>query len=516
MTDYDLLIIGGGINGVGIARDAAGRGLKVLLVEMSDLASATSSKSTKLIHGGLRYLEYFEFLLVRKALNERETLLHAAPHIIHPLKFILPHEQHLRPKWMIRIGLFLYDHLGMRKTLGRSRQIKFSVDDLNNPLQPKFTAGFSYYDCWVDDARLVILNALDARDQGADILTRTRFVSAQNMGDHWQAVISSDLEENKTITARAIVNAAGPWVSDIINNGLSLPAHNRLRLVKGSHIIVPKLFSGANAYILQNEDGRIIFAIPYEKNYTLIGTTDVPYEDDPAKVTISSDEIDYLCHHINAYFKPTLSHGNPLSAHDLISHYAGVRPLYDDTTKEASAVTRDFVLALRQDDSQGNEGAPLLSIFGGKITTFRYLSEKALEKLAKFFPEMAGPWTAGSPLPGGNIPGHNMEKFIRNKHMKYPWLDKDLCARYAHNYGSRMDEMLNKKDLGATLIGPGLYDFEADFLITREWAKTAEDILWRRTKLGLNWSEQDVEKLEQWLAENMSSPSTAGFTYASE
>ncbi|PCJ36073.1 MAG: glycerol-3-phosphate dehydrogenase [Alphaproteobacteria bacterium] len=505
MADYDLLIIGGGINGTGIARDAAGRGLKVLLVEMSDLASATSSKSTKLIHGGLRYLEYFEFLLVRKALNEREILLRAAPHIIHPLKFILPHEKHLRPKWMIRIGLFLYDHLGIRTSLGKSRQIRIQAD--SSPLHPRFTDGFTYYDCWVDDARLVILNARDAKDLGAEILTRTRFVSARNRGDHWQAEITSEKNGNQTITAAAIVNAAGPWVSDIINDGLSLPAHNRLRLVKGSHIIVPRLFAGDEAYILQNEDGRIIFAIPYQTDYTLIGTTDVPYDGDPAEVAISADEVDYLCRHINEYFRPSLPHGNPLSAGDVVWHYAGVRPLYDDTTKEASAVTRDFVLALRQDMRQdsknGGKGAPLLSIFGGKITTYRYLAEKSLEKLAEFFPEMAGPWTAGAPLPGGNIPGQNMEKFIRNKQEKYPWLDKDLCARYAHHYGQRMDDMLDKESLNAVLIGPGLYDFEADFLITREWAITAEDILWRRTKLGLDWSDQDVQNLEKWLKDHI-------------
>lgn len=490
--DYDLLIIGGGINGTGIARDAAGRGLKVLLVEMNDLASATSSKSTKLIHGGLRYLEYYEFLLVRKALNEREILLNTAPHIIHPLKFILPHEEHLRPKWMIRLGLFLYDHLGMRKTLGRSQQIKLATEDQNNPLYPRFTDAFTYYDCWVDDARLVVLNALDAKNHGAKILTRTRFLSAQNKGEHWQA----ELDPVGTITAKAIVNAAGPWVSDIINDGLSLPAHNRLRLVKGSHIIVPKLFKGEEAYILQNKDGRIIFAIPYEHDFTLIGTTDVPYDGDPALVRISESEINYLCHHINAYFKPTLPHGKPLSAGDVISHYAGVRPLYDDATKEASAVTRDFVLALRNDG-----GAPLLSVFGGKITTFRHLAEKALERLEDFFPHMTAPWTTSSPLPGGDIP--DMAEFIREKKNAYPWLDKELCTRYTHHYGTRMDEMLDGKGSDAQLIGPGLYDYEADFLIAQEWAITAKDILWRRTKLGLTWSDADVARLERWLKDHI-------------
>lgn len=481
-ADYDLLIIGGGINGCGIARDAAGRGLRVLLVEMSDLASATSSRSTKLIHGGLRYLEYYDFLLVRKALTEREILLKAAPHIIHPVKFILPHEKHLRPRWMIRIGLFLYDHLGVRRTLGSSRQIRLDSNDPDNPLHSRFRDAFSYYDCAVDDARLVALNALDAREHGAEILTRTKFISARNRGDHWQVKIS----KGRKITAKVLINAAGPWVSDIITDGLSLKAHNRLRLVKGSHIIVPKLYDGENAYLLQNADGRIIFAIPYEGHYTLIGTTDVPFDGDPSLVDISGDEIDYLCHHINAYFKRTLS------ADDVISHYAGVRPLYDDATHEASAVTRDFVLALRTDC-----GAPLLSVFGGKITTFRYLAEKALARLAEFFPHMTGPWTATVPLPGGDIA--DMAEFIQLKQAEYPELDRELCQRYARLYGTRMDDMLRGRSEESRLIGPGLYDFEAHFLIAQEWARTAEDILWRRTKLGLTWSAGEVEQLEGWL-----------------
>ncbi|MBL4802664.1 MAG: glycerol-3-phosphate dehydrogenase [Emcibacter sp.] len=490
--DYDLLIIGGGINGTGIARDAAGRGLKVLLVEMNDLASATSSKSTKLIHGGLRYLEYYEFLLVRKALIEREILLKVAPHLIQPLKFILPHEQHLRPKWMIRLGLFLYDHLARRKALGRSRQIKLSAQDPDNPLHARFTDGFTYYDCTVDDARLVVLNARDACDRGAEILTRTRFIAARNKGDHWQA----DIGSGKTITAKVLINAAGPWVSDIIDDGLSLPAHNRLRLVKGSHIIVPKLYDSGDAYILQNKDGRIIFAIPYEREFTLIGTTDVPYDGDPALVHISDEEIDYLCHHINAYFRPTLPHGKPLSAKDIVSHYAGVRPLYDDATAEASAVTRDFVLALRELDR-----APLLSVFGGKITTFRHLAEKSLEKLEDFFPHMTAPWTASAPLPGGDIP--HMEKFIADKQTQYPWAGPELCTRYARLYGTRMDQMLKGRTSASELIGPGLYDFEVEFLIAQEWAITAEDILWRRTKLGLTWSDEAVKNLENWLKNHM-------------
>jgi len=489
--EYDLLIIGGGINGCGIARDAAGRGLKVLLVEMDDLAAATSSKSTKLIHGGLRYLEYFDFPLVRKALKEREILLKAAPHIIRPLKFILPHEPHLRPKWMIRLGLFLYDHLATRETLGGSRQIRLDRNDPANPLHSRFTDGFSYFDCMVDDARLVVLTALDARERGARILTRTKFIAAHNKGDHWQVEIAP----GGRVTAKMLINAAGPWVSDIIRDRLALKSHNRLRLVKGSHIIVPKLYPGDDAYILQNKDGRIIFAIPYQQHYSLIGTTDIPYDGDPAQVSISPAEIDYLCQHIDIYFRPTLSHGRPLSAADVISDYAGVRPLYDDATHEASAVTRDFVLALGKDD-----GAPLLSVFGGKITTFRHLAEKALERLSEFFPDMAAPWTATVQLPGGDIA--DMAQFIQAKQAEYPDLDKNLCRRYAGLYGSRMDEMLRGRRADSRLVGPELYDYEADYLMRQEWAQTAEDILWRRTKLGLLWSEAEVKQLEGWLKDH--------------
>ncbi|MCF6196741.1 MAG: glycerol-3-phosphate dehydrogenase [Emcibacter sp.] len=481
-ADYDLLIIGGGINGTGIARDAAGRGLSVLLVEMDDLASATSSKSTKLIHGGLRYLEYYEFMLVRKALSEREILLKAAPHIVQPLKFILPHEAHLRPKWMIRLGLFLYDHLGKRKRLPGSEQVRLEGNDPDNPLYPRFTDGFTYYDCTVEDERLVVLNALGEKDRGASILTRTKFISARNEGDHWRANIASGRE----ITAKVIVNAAGPWVVDIIDDGLSLPTQNRLRLVKGSHIIVPKLFDGKDAYILQNKDGRIIFAIPYRRDYTLIGTTDVPFKGDPALVRISKEEIDYLCHHINAYFRKTLT------PDDVISHYAGVRPLFDDATEKASAVTRDYVLALREDG-----GAPLLSIFGGKITTYRELAEEALNKLSGHLPHMGVNWTAQASLPGGAI--SDMDDFIQAQQMQYPDIEPTLITRYAHRYGTRMDAMLKAWHRDAHLIGPGLYDYEATYLINQEWATTPEDILWRRTKLGLTWSEDDVQSLEGWL-----------------
>ncbi|WP_339861874.1 glycerol-3-phosphate dehydrogenase [Paremcibacter congregatus] len=505
---YDLLIIGGGINGVGIARDAAGRGLNVLLVEQNDLASGTSSKSTKLIHGGLRYLEQYEFRLVRKALKERELLLGLAPHIIWPMKFILPHAPHLRPKWMIRIGLFFYDHLTRRKKLGKSRAVKLGWD---SPLKADFSDAFSYYDCWVDDARLVVLNARDAQDLGATIRPRTIFQSARQQDGLWRARLKDRQTDSlMDVSAKAIVNAAGPWVSDVICDRLALPAHNRLRLVKGSHIILPRLFPGDDAYILQIADGRIIFAIPYEKDFTLVGTTDEAFDGDPGDVQISDAEIDYLCQQINLYFTPTLGH--PLSKDDVVSHYAGVRPLYDDATAEASAVTRDYVLALREDG-----GAPLLSIFGGKITTFRLLAEQAMEKLAPYFPDMAEPWTDSAPLPGGALPDQDRTAFIAAQQDRYPWLDPDLCARYAGLYGTRMDQMFKDypgrslKDEGVEdlategyLIGPGLYDYEVDFLVRHEWAQTAEDILWRRTKLGLRWSEEDVTRLEKWLKEKQS------------
>lgn len=493
---YDLLIIGGGINGAGIARDAAGRGLKVLLVEMNDLASATSSKSTKLIHGGLRYLEFYEFSLVRKALNEREILLENAPHIIHPMKFILPHAPHLRPAWMIRLGLFLYDHLGEKTSLPKSRFIRLHKFSPENPLDRHLKSAFSYYDCTVDDARLVLINALAAQELGAIIKTRSRFISAVRNNDLWTAKLSG--KEEKTVTAKVLINAAGPWVSDIIEDGLDIRAHKSLRLVKGSHIIVPRLFPHDDSYILQNQDDRIIFVIPYEDKYSLIGTTEVAYQGDPSKAEITPEEIDYLCAHVNQYFEASLPHGEPLSGRDILHHFSGVRPLYDDENAKASAVTRDYELSLR--DEKGK--APLLSIFGGKITTYRALSENVLHCLKEYFPKMGEDWTAHAPLPGGDLPYADPDFFDQQLALRYPWLRSHLRKRYARLYGTRihllLDGLLDMSQLGKE-IGPDLYEKEANYLIHHEWASSAEDILWRRTKLGLGWTDGQTKGLEEWV-----------------
>ncbi len=478
MTDgYDLLVVGGGINGAGIARDAAGRGLKVLLVEQGDLASATSSRSTKLIHGGLRYLEYYEFRLVREALKEREILLNAAPHIVWPLRFVLPHERHLRPAWMIRLGLLLYDHLGGRHRLPGSRGVALDRDPVGRPLKESFRRGFVYSDCWVEDSRMVALNARDAAERGADIRTRTRCVSAAREGDVWRAKFS----DGGQATARALVNAAGPWVAQFLDQGLHLPHRSVLRLVKGSHIVVPRLFEGDQAYILQNDDRRIVFAIPYERNFTLIGTTDVPYEGDPADVAISEEETGYLCQVINRYFRKSISPA------DVVWHYAGVRPLYDDASADASAVTRDYVLDLAAPEG----GAPLLSIFGGKITTYRRLAEHAMEKLAPYLPKAGGTWTASSRLPGGDIPDADFAGFLARLQVGRPWLPADLARRYARAYGTRVERLLGEAKSLAELgraYGEDLYGAEVEYLIDQEWARSAEDILWRRSKLGLHLS----------------------------
>ena len=489
----DLLIVGGGINGAGIARDAVGRGLSVLLVEQDDLASATSSASTKLIHGGLRYLEYYEFRLVREALIEREVLLRNAPHIIRPLTFVLPHEAALRPAWMVRIGLFLYDHLGGREKLPGSRSLDLRHDPVGKPLLPSFAKGFSYADCWVDDARLVALNALDARERGAEIRTRTRCIAARRDGKLWEATLENQLtRERQTVRSHGLVNAAGPWVASFIESALAVQRRQRLRLVKGSHIVVRRLFEGPQAYILQNTDRRIVFAIPYERDYTLIGTTDLPYDGDPVKVAISAEEVDYLCGVINAHFMQQIAPA------DVVWTYAGVRPLYDDESANASAVTRDYVLQL--DHAAGT--APLLSVFGGKITTYRKLAEHALEKLKPHFPQTGAPWTHAASLPGGDIPGADFEAFLKSLLQRWSWLPADLARRYARAYGTRVDSLLNGangiNDLGLH-FGDDLYGREVDYLRTQEWALTPEDVLWRRSKLGLHLAPTTVAALEAWL-----------------
>jgi len=491
---YDLLIVGGGINGAGIARDAAGRGLSVLLVEQDDLASHTSSSSTKLIHGGLRYLEFYEFRLVREALKERERLLECAPHIIWPLRFLLPHEAALRPAWMIRLGLFLYDHLGGRRRLPGSAGVDLTQDPMGQALKPEFRRGFVYSDCWVDDARLVVLNALDAAERGADIRTRTRCVAARREGGLWRATIEDRRSgAAREVRARILVDAAGPWVKQFLEREAGLPARHSIRLVKGSHIVVPRLYEGAHAYILQNRDRRIVFAIPYEQRFTLIGTTDVPFEGDPARVAITPEETLYLCEVIGRHFRKSIAPG------DVVWSYAGVRPLYDDAAAKASEVTRDYVLDL--DAAEG--AAPVLAVFGGKITTYRRLAEQAMDKLAPFCPHLAGPWTGSAPLPGGDMADADFDRFLGRLLARYPWLPPTLARRYARAYGTRTDRLIagarSLADLGEC-FGADLYLAELNYLATVEWAESAEDALWRRSKLGLHLPAGAAQWVDAWFA----------------
>lgn len=485
---YDLAIIGGGINGVGIAADAAGRGLSVFLCEKDDLAQHTSSASSKLIHGGLRYLEHYEFRLVREALAEREVLLAKAPHIVKPLRFILPHRPHLRPAWMIRAGLFLYDHLGKREKLPGSRGLHFGA---GSPLKAEISRGFEYSDCWVDDARLVVLNAMAAREQGAHIHSRTRCVSARRNKGLWHIHLERADGSLLSIRARALVNAAGPWVARFIREDLKQDSPYGIRLIQGSHIVVPRLFDGEQAYILQNEDRRIVFAIPYQERFTLIGTTDREYQGDPAKVAITEAEIDYLLQVVNAHFK------TPLGRNDIVHTYAGVRPLCDDESDDPSAVTRDYTLAL-----SGQPGeAPLLSVFGGKLTTYRKLAESALAQLAPFFPKMGPSWTASSLLPGAEQL-ESQSALIEALCARFGWLPTTLARRWASSYGSRawvlMEGVHSLSDLGEHL-GGGLYGREVDYLCQHEWAMQAADILWRRSKLGLFMTPAQQAKLEHYL-----------------
>jgi len=485
---YDLAVIGGGINGVGIAADAAGRGLKVFLCEKDDLAQHTSSASSKLIHGGLRYLEHYEFRLVREALAEREVLLAKAPHIVKPMRFVLPHRPHLRPAWMIRAGLFLYDHLGKRKRLGASRSLRFGP---GYPLKPAITRGFEYADCAVDDARLVVLNAMAARENGADIVTRTRCLRAERVDGVWQVELQHADGRLQTIRARALVNAAGPWVASFIKDDLKLDAPYGIRLIQGSHIIVPRLYEGEHAYILQNEDQRIVFCIPYLERFTLIGTTDREYSGDPAQVKITEGETDYLLKVVNQHFNHQLSRA------DILHTYSGVRPLCNDESDNPSAVTRDYTLALSAGDGQ----APLLSVFGGKLTTYRKLAESAMGELKPFFSQMRGSWTADAPLPGGEnmTTAQALSDAILAQH---GWLPVDIAKRWAVTYGNRVWRLLEgvhgPQDLGQA-IGGGLFGREVDYLRDQEWSVTAQDILWRRTKLGLFTSPAEQQALEQYL-----------------
>ncbi|WP_109476850.1 glycerol-3-phosphate dehydrogenase [Paraburkholderia sp. C35] len=487
----DLCVIGGGINGAGIARDAAGRGLSVLLCEKDDLAQGTSSRSGKLVHGGLRYLEYYEFRLVREALIEREVLLNAAPHIIWPLRFVLPHSPGDRPAWLVRTGLFLYDHLGGRKKLPGTRSLDLRRDPEGAPIKPEYRKAFEYSDCWVDDARLVVLNAVDAAQRGAQVLTRTACVSARRDGDMWRVELRDARDgATRSVSARALVNAAGPWVSEVIGRA-GAASTRKVRLVKGSHIVTPKFWDGAHSYLVQNHDKRVIFINAYEGDKALIGTTDVPWDGAPERVTISSEEIDYLLSAVNRYFR------RPLRRQDIVQSFAGVRPLYDDGQGNPSAVTRDYVFDL--DDSAG---APLLNVFGGKITTFRKLAEHALQRLRPTFPNMGEDWTASATLPGGDIADADMTRFVAHLQSRHSWLPRDLTRYYAQTHGSRTAQLIDGMSSLAGLgqqFGPNFYEAEARYLMAHEWAETADDILWRRTKHGLHMSTAQIATFEAWL-----------------
>jgi glycerol-3-phosphate dehydrogenase len=489
----DLFIIGGGVNGAGIARDAAGRGLSVMLCEKDDLAQGTSSRSGKLVHGGLRYLEYYEFRLVREALIEREVLLEAAPHIIWPMRFVLPHSPNDRPAWLVRLGLFLYDNLGGRKRLPGTRTLDLRSAPEGVPIKDEYKKGFEYSDCWVDDARLVVLNALDAQERGARILTRTQCVSARRENGLWLIEIRNTLTGiARTIRARLLVNAAGPWVNDVIGRVAGQNSRRNVRLVKGSHIVMRKFWEGKQAYLVQNDDKRVIFINPYEGDLALIGTTDIPYEGRPEDVRAEENEIDYLLRVVNRYFK------NSLTREDVIHSFSGVRPLYDDNADNPSAVTRDYIFELDDDEGQ----APLLSVFGGKITTFRKLSEHALEKVSRFFPHMKGAWTAKSHLPGGDIQNADFDAFLASLKKSYGWLHDDLALHYARLYGTRTHRLLGKAnslpDLGVH-FGGDFYQKEAEFLAGTEWAIAAEDILERRTKHGLHLTQSERAAFEAWF-----------------
>ncbi len=462
----------------------------MLLCEQDDLAAHTSSASTKLIHGGLRYLEDFHFALVRKALLEREVLLNAAPHIMRPLHFVMPHDEHLRPMWMIRAGLFLYDHLAPRKRLAASAEVDLRKHIAGEPLAPRFQKGFVYSDGWTDDARLVVLNALDAQARGATVVTRTRCEKLEAADGEWRATLRAG-STTRFVQARAVVNSTGPWVSRFVAESSPVRATHRVRLVKGSHIVVPKLFSHRFAYIFQNADRRIVFAIPYEREFTLIGTTDIDYQGEPQDVRIGAPEIDYLCAIANRYFT------RQIAPADVVWTYSGVRPLVNDEATDPASVTRDYLLELDRDP------APMLSVFGGKITTFRKLAETAVDRLARELGSNARPWTKAATLPGGDLPGGSFAVFLRTVERRYPWLPVGLRRRYAQAYGTRIERVLGAarrlEDLGAELV-PQLFEREAEYLVREEFARSAQDILWRRSKLGLHLNGHSIQPLENWLS----------------
>jgi glycerol-3-phosphate dehydrogenase len=490
---YDLAIIGGGINGCGIARDAAGRGLSVHLCEQGDLAGATSSASTKLIHGGLRYIEHFAFRLVRESLAEREVLLGIAPHIIRPLRFVLPIGPRSRPGFLLRAGLFLSDHLGGRKLLPPTKSLELQSDQAGRPLRREFRRGFEYSDCWVEDSRLVVLNAVDARAQGAHIETRTRCIAARRADSYWRLLLESvETGERRQIAARALVNAAGPWVAHVLDGVIHGDVRADVRLVKGTHIITRRLYHHDRAYTFQNRDGRVIFAIPYEQDFTLIGTTDTDYEGDPGEARPELVEIDYLCAAVSEYFR------EPVTREDVRFVYCGVRPLQDDGASQARQATRDYVL-----DLDGSDGSsPLLSVIGGKITTYRRLAEAALAKLSPFV-NMGPAWTAKAPLPGGGFAAGRGADLVRALRAAYPFLSELHAERLAGAYGTRAATILTGarriEDLGES-FGADLTAAEVAYLMAEEWAVTAGDVLWRRSRLGLRFAPEEVERLEAWMA----------------
>lgn len=486
---YDLLIVGGGINGAGIAREAAGRGLSVILVERDDLASHTSSASTKLIHGGLRYLEYGWFHLVRESLSERERLLKIAPHVVQPMEFLLPHSRSLRPAWAIRTGLFLYDHLSRRKRLPGSRGVSLRRHPAGNVLRPQYRRAFTYSDCRVDDSRLVVLNALDAAERGAIIWPRNGLVSAEPLGDIWEASLANGVR----IAARSIVNAAGPWVTEVLDVKLGRRSTYRSRLIKGSHIITRRLHPGEYALILQNTDRRVVFVIPYENEFSLIGTTDVAFSGDPSAPRISPEETKYLCECVNGYLR------TPISPSDVVSTYSGVRPLFGSEGDNPSAVTREYVLEL------DNGGPPVLSVFGGKISDYRRLAERAVSKLisllgAQVRPRAPEGWTAQVPLPGGDFIG--LESFLADFRQRHSDLAHHEARRLVLAYGTRAEQIADL-DVGEC-FGCGLTEAELSYLVKHEWARTPEDVLWRRSKLGLRATTDTVERIGAWLAKNSS------------
>ena len=489
---FDILIIGGGINGVGVARDAVGRGFTVSLCEAKDLASGTSSASSKLIHGGLRYLEQYKFRLVRESLEEREILLRMAPHIISPMRFIFPHAKNMRPRWLLRLGLFLYDHLGRQKILPRTRAINLSTDIAGNALKNNFQFGFEYSDCWVDDARLVVLNAVDAANMGADINIHTNVENAVSKDGVWHIhAINNRTGETIKRKARVLVNAAGPWVDEVLSMVFKEKNLKNVRLVRGSHIVVKKIFEHDKAYVLQNPDGRVIFAIPYEENYTLIGTTDKEHGEKVGSVKIDTQEIQYLCKSASKYFEKSIVES------DVLWSYSGVRALYNDAVTEAQKATRDYVI-----ETQIKDSSPLINIFGGKITTYRRLSEKILQHVETLLWPRGPAWTAQSQLPGGNFEIDELPGLITQLQTRYPFLEKSQVYRFARSYGTLSEHILGEAnslaDLGKHFDG-GLYQIEIEYLVANEWATTAQDILFRRTKLGVGISKDVSGKIDIFL-----------------